>query len=179
MDFLEVQYEVGGVRGENLKFGTYGHTSLVLEIIPFSSKTPAFPGFFFFLLQKTQFSNFVRSKVAANKNVSFADRASRIWFVDFSKLAKHQSLWHDVIVFFFFFFWRCFFFFFWVIRDWPEIRKLEIHPFEFCSISGDWSKLGIPNLAEMSVIKCYSKLQNAKVTAFTVFELLRENQLVI
>ena len=100
---------------------------------------------------------------------------------------------------FFFFFLKFFFFFFfffvkfsywshfhvniitsfWVIRDWPEIRKLEIHPFEFCSISGDWSKLGIPNLAEMSVIKCYSKLQNAKVTAFTVFELLRENQLVI
>ena len=30
------------------------------------------------------------------------------------------------------------------IRDWPEIRKSEIPPSEFCPISGDWSKLGIP-----------------------------------
>ena len=47
-------------------------------------------------------------------------------------------------------------------------RKLEIPPSEFCPIYGDWSKLGIPNLARM--------LQNARVTAFIVSELLRENQ---
>ena len=29
------------------------------------------------------------------------------------------------------------------IWDLPEIRKLEIPPSEFCSISGDWCKLGI------------------------------------
>ena len=63
------------------------------------------------------------------------------------------------------------------IRDWPEIRKSEIPPSEFCPISGDWGKLWIPNLARMSPIKCYRKLQNSRVTARTVSELLRENQL--
>ena len=62
------------------------------------------------------------------------------------------------------------------IRDWPEIRKSEIPPSEFWQISGDWGELGIPNLARMSPIKCYWMLQNARVTAFTVFELLKENQ---
>ena len=41
------------------------------------------------------------------------------------------------------------------IRDWPEIRKSEIPPSEFCPISGDWGKLWIPNLARMSLIECY------------------------
>ena len=29
------------------------------------------------------------------------------------------------------------------IRDWPEMRKSEILPSEFCPISGDWGKLGM------------------------------------
>ena len=62
------------------------------------------------------------------------------------------------------------------MRDWPEIRKSEIPPSEFCPISGDWGELWIPNLAQMSLIKCYWMLQNARVTAFTVSELLKENQ---
>ena len=62
------------------------------------------------------------------------------------------------------------------IKDWPEVRKSEIPPSEFCPISGDWGKLGIPNFARMSLIKSYWILQNARVTAFTVSELLRENQ---
>ena len=63
------------------------------------------------------------------------------------------------------------------IRVWPEIRKSEIPPSEFCPISGDWGELGIPKLARMSLMKCYWMLQNARVTAFiTVSELLRENQ---
>ena len=61
------------------------------------------------------------------------------------------------------------------IRDSTETRKLEISPSEFCPISGDWGKLGIPNLARMSLVKSYWMLQNARVTAFTVSELLREN----
>ena len=61
-------------------------------------------------------------------------------------------------------------------RDWPEMRKLEIPPSEFCPISRGWGMLGIPNLAQMSLMKCCWLLQNAKVTAFTVSELLRENQ---
>ena len=62
------------------------------------------------------------------------------------------------------------------IRDWPEIWKSEIPPSEFCPISGDWGKLEIPNLARMFLMKCYWMLKNARVTAFTVSELLRENQ---
>ena len=64
-----------------------------------------------------------------------------------------------------------------LIKDWPEIRKLEIPPSEFCPISGDWGELWIPNLAQMSLIECYWMLQNSRVTAFTNFELLRANQL--
>ena len=63
------------------------------------------------------------------------------------------------------------------IRDWPEIRKSEIPPSEFCPISGDWGELWIPNLARMFLIECYWILQNSRVTAFTIFELLRQNQL--
>ena len=63
------------------------------------------------------------------------------------------------------------------IRDWPEIRKSETPPSEFCPISGDWGKLWIPNLARMSLTECYWLLQNSRVTAFTVFELFRGNQL--
>ena len=48
---------------------------------------------------------------------------------------------------------------------------------EFCTVSGDWCKLWIPNLARMSLIKYYCILQNSRVAAFTVFEFLRENQL--
>ena len=56
------------------------------------------------------------------------------------------------------------------IRDWPEIRKSEILPSEIIPISGDWSDLGIPNLARMFLIKCYWMLQNTRVTVFTVSE---------
>ena len=45
-------------------------------------------------------------------------------------------------------------------RDWPEIRKSEIRPPEFCPISGDWGKLEMPNLARMPLMKCYWMLQN-------------------
>ena len=53
---------------------------------------------------------------------------------------------------------------------------LEIRSSEFCSISGDWGKLGILNLPWIFLIKFYWMLQNARVTAFIIFELLRENQ---
>ena len=125
---------------------------------------------------------------------------------DCSKLAKTPKNYnyvtifqHDVNVKFF---WRCFVSFwlsslvtgpsfmsisslvlelwqFSFLRDWPEIWKLEIPPSEFFPISEDWGKLWIPNFARMSVIECYWMLQNCRVTAFTVFELLRENQLKV
>ena len=61
------------------------------------------------------------------------------------------------------------------IKDWPEIRKSEIPQYEFCPISRDWDELEIPNFPRMFLRKCYWMLQNARVTAFTVSELLREN----
>ena len=62
------------------------------------------------------------------------------------------------------------------IRDWPEIRKLEILPSDFCPNPRDWNKLVTPNLGRISLIKFRWLLQNAGVKALTVFELLRENQ---
>ena len=65
------------------------------------------------------------------------------------------------------------------VKNWPEIQISEIPLSEFCALCRGWSMLGIPNLARMSLIKCYWMLQNAKVTAFIVTELLRENQLTL
>ena len=62
------------------------------------------------------------------------------------------------------------------MRDWPEIRKSEIPPSGFCSISGDWGELRIPNSARMFLRKCYWMLQISWVTVFTVSELSRKNQ---
>ena len=55
----------------------------------------------------------------------------------------------------------------------PEIRNT---PSEFFPIFGDWRKLSMTNFARMSLMKGYRMLQNARVAAFTAFELLRENQ---
>ena len=62
------------------------------------------------------------------------------------------------------------------IRDWPEIQKSEIPLSEFYPISGDWGKLGIPNLPEMFLKKRYLMLQNSRFLGFSVSKLLRENQ---
>ena len=140
-------------------------------------------------------------KVFVNKNISFMDYASGIWLLNCSKLAidwKNGNdviiIWHDVIVKLFW--WSVFLssslftgpsfmsisslvlvlWQFSFIRDWPEIRKLEIPPSGFCPISGDWDKLGTQNLARIFQLKCYRILQNTRVTAFTVFELLYKNQ---
>ena len=45
--------------------------------------------------------------------------------------------------------------------------------------AGDWGELWTPNLAQMFLIEFYEMLQNFRVTVFTIFELLRENQLVV
>ena len=55
----------------------------------------------------------------------------------------------------------------------PEIRNTQS---KFCPIYGDWGELGIENLERMPLMKCYWMLQDARVTSFTVFEGLRENQ---
>ena len=62
------------------------------------------------------------------------------------------------------------------IKDWPEIWKSELPSSGFYSIFGDWGELGVPNLAQMFLMKCYWMLQKARVTAFTVSELLWKHQ---
>ena len=123
---------------------------------------------------------------------------------DCSKLAKNPKNDNDVTIFRHDvnvkFFWRCFvslvkfsywskfhvniisgsgimtiFFYKGLTRN-PEIGNT---PVWVCPISGDWDELWIPNLAQMSPIECYWMLQNSRVTAFTVFELFRGNQLSV
>ena len=59
------------------------------------------------------------------------------------------------------------------IRDWPEIQKFEIPLPGFCPIPGDWREVEIPSLARMSLIKFYWILQNARVTAFYRFWVIK------
>ena len=62
------------------------------------------------------------------------------------------------------------------ITEWPKIWKSEILLSEFCPISGDRGELGIPKFGRMFLMTSYWMLQNCRVTAFTVSELIRENQ---
>ena len=146
------------------------------------------------------FSVFVRYKFTINENLNFAGYVSGIRLAICSKFPISQKNdynttigQHDVI----FNFWRCFvsfvnfsycskfysniitdsgvtviFFYKGLTRD-SEIGK---NPSEFCSIYGDWGKLQIPSLVRISLIKCYWILQISRVIAFTVSEILRENQ---
>ena len=54
----------------------------------------------------------------------------------------------------------------------PEIRNTPVWVSPIIWKPGE---LGIPNLARMFLIKCSYMMQNAKVTAFTVIAILREN----
>ena len=145
---------------------------------------------------------FVRQKVTITEKITFADSVSRIrppgcsnWpkIRKMTMTSQFSNTTSTSI-----FFWCCFvslvkfsywskfhvnivtrsgimtiFFYKGLTRNW----KSEILPSEFFPISGDWGQLWIPNLAQMSLIEYYWMLQNFRVTAFTVFELLRENQL--
>ena len=62
-----------------------------------------------------------------------------------------------------------------LIRN-PEIRNTTILSFAQYLRTGAGKLIRIPNLARRSLIKCYRMLQNIRVTAFTVFGLLRESQ---
>ena len=62
------------------------------------------------------------------------------------------------------------------ITDWPKIWKSEIILSEFCPIFEDRVELGIQNFGWMFLRTSYWTLQNCRVTAFTVSELIRENQ---
>ena len=50
---------------------------------------------------------------------------------------------------------------------------------ELCLISGDCGELGISNLTRKSLMKSYLMQKNYKFTAFTISELLWENQQVV
>ena len=122
-----------------------------------------------------------------------------MWLPDCSKLAIKWENSNDVTIFqndvIVNFFWCCFVFlvkFSYLSKSHVNIitgsgvmtisfynrltRNLEIPPSEFCPISGDWGKLGVPNLVQTSLINCYWMLQNARVTSFIIAELLRENK---
>ena len=131
--------------------------------------------------------------------MKFTDYLSQIQLPDCSKLTIILKNGNDVTIFrhdvFVKFFWRCFVslvkfscwskfhvninintgsgvmiisFYKGLTRN-PAIRNTPP--------SGDRGKQGIPNLAWTPLIKCYWMLQNARVTPFTVSELLRKNQL--
>ena len=53
--------------------------------------------------------------------------------------------------------------------------KSRIVLFELYPIPGDCSKLGIPNLTRVPLLKSWLILQTARFTTFTVSEFLREN----
>ena len=137
------------------------------------------------------FSVFARKNVTIHENMTFADSVSRNPPPDCSKLTKNRKSDNDatffrnnIIVNFFFGvvlfllsslgtgpsfmslsylvleLWQFSF-----IRDWPEIRKSEILPFEFSTIFEDWGELWIPKFARMSLIERCWMLQNARVTA--------------
>ena len=61
-------------------------------------------------------------------------------------------------------------------RELTRNMELEITPPEFCQTSRERDQSRLPYLAGMSLKKCYCMLQNARVTAFSVSELLKENQ---
>ena len=60
--------------------------------------------------------------------------------------------------------WQFFF-----IRDSSEIWKSDIPRSEVCPISGDSGELGIPNLAQMSLIKCYWWLNLAICQSYSFY----------
>ena len=119
---------------------------------------------------------------------------------DCSKLAKNPKNDNDVTIFRHDvnvkFFWRCFvslvkfsywskfhvniitgsgimtiFFYKGLTRN-PEIGNTPVW-----ALPNIWRLGRVMDLARMSLIEYYWKLQNSRVTAFTLFELLRENQL--
>ena len=126
---------------------------------------------------------------------------SEIRFLDFSKLVVNWKNINDVTIFrhdaIVKFFWNCFVFLvkfsYWykfhvnIITGSGVMtiylyrgltRNPEIGNTPVCILPNIWrmGKLEIPNLARTSLIKCYWMLQNARIIAFTVSELLRENQ---
>ena len=172
---------------ENILFST--KTLLILLMSVFFCKIVLILKAFIVL-----FSFFERLKKTITENVSFADYSSIIQLPDCYKSTGNKKIDNDVtnfrldVIVNFFRVVSCFlsslftgpsfmsiallFLELWqfsFIRVWPEICKSETPLFEFCLISGDWGKLGTPNLAGMSLTKCYWMLQNTRVTTFIIY----------
>ena len=147
------------------------------------------------------FSVLTRYKVSFIENVRFTDCASWIRLPDCSKLVINRKknngvtfCQHDVIFNFFSrFFVSLVNFSYWskfhvnmipgsgamtilFYKGWQEIWKLKAPLSEFCPVSGNWGKLEITNLVRMFLMKCYWMLQNSRVIAGTISELLRLKQ---
>ena len=145
-------------------------------------------------------SIFVRWSGTINENVSFTDYASGIRLLDCSKLAINWEndndvtiCWHHLIVTFFdvalfllsrlvtgprfmtisaltLELWQFSF-----IKDWPEIRNRK---YPVCVFPNIW-RLGLVRDTKFGMNvsnKILLNTANARVTAFTVSKLLRENQ---
>ena len=63
------------------------------------------------------------------------------------------------------------------ISDWTEIQKSELVLSDVFPIPGDWSKLGIPNLAQMSLMKCYWMLRKKEKKNSYFFGLVKYSTL--
>ena len=110
-----------------------------------------------------------------NENLNLTDYVSGIQLRDCSKLAINWKIGNDVTIFSHdiiinFFDARLFIF----ITDWPEIGNTPIQ-----ALPNIWRLGQVRNakFGTLSLLKCYWMLQIAKVTVFTVSELLREDQL--
>ena len=55
------------------------------------------------------------------------------------------------------------------IRDWPEMRKLEIPSSEIWPISGDRGKLGILDCGQMSLTKCQNVTECFKMPVLQLY----------
>ena len=148
------------------------------------------------------FPVFVRQKVIITENTTFEGSVSGTRSPDCSKLTRNPKNDNDVSISrqmsSSIFFWCCFVSFvkfsYWskfhvniitgssimaisFYKGLTRNPETEIPSSDFCRISGDWGELWMPNLTRISLIQCYWMMQKSRVTAFTVFELLRENQL--
>ena len=193
------------VGSENIPFSTKTSLILLMSATFFCKKfvflakiIPLLKAIVWMLFWRFFISVFIFCKRLFLKNVSFLNHASGIRLPDGCKLAISKKKGNDVTILrngVLVKLWRCcrvshvislvtgssFMLILWLvlglfIKDWSETRKSEIPPSKFFPKSGDWDKLGKTILARISVIKRYWTLQNARVTAFTVSELLRENQ---
>ena len=156
------------------------HRYLVLKNIPFSTKAPLILLMSTFFLQKiSNFCTFYRPCVrnSATGLLRISHKLEKRQWLYNLPTWPHRPIFFDVVVLFLSRLitgpsfmsvslliqelWQFSF-----IRDWPEIRKYQIALSEFCPIFGEWGELGVPNLAQIVLMKCFWMPQNARDTVF-------------